>query len=70
MKIFKNLLLEDLGDTEGEKHGLEQGMKQGIEQTKHDVAINLYTQGISLDVISNATNLSISEINNIIITKE
>ncbi len=43
---------------EGFEKGIQQGMQQGKLQAKLDTARNLFSMGLSLDVISRATGLS------------
>ena len=42
------------------------GLKKGIEQTKKELVINMVNEGLTLEVISKVTNLSIQEIKNIL----
>ena len=39
---------------------------KGINQAKKDIVINMYNEGIDLNVISKCSNLSLAEINLII----
>ena len=43
-----------------------EGRDEGIEQKQREMVINLYNQGVSLDIISGASGLSKDEIENII----
>ncbi len=53
----------------GEEKGLQKGIQQGVQQGMHekaaDIAINLLKKGIDLDIIVDATGLSIEEIENL-----
>ena len=51
---------------EGYKEGLEDGITQGITQEKQEIAKNLLKQGVELNIISKATNLTIQELNNLV----
>ena len=48
------------------KEGLEQGIQKGIEKTIKEMVINMYNNNLSIDMISNYTNLSIEKIKEII----
>lgn len=45
-----------------EKEGKKQGIKEGIEEEKIAIATNLKNKGISLEIISQTTNLPLSKI--------
>ncbi len=47
-------------------NGYDAGMDKGIEQKQREMVISFYNQGVSLDIISNASNLTISEVEQII----
>ncbi|AFY50206.1 hypothetical protein Nos7524_4448 [Nostoc sp. PCC 7524] len=47
---------------EGVKEGFEKGIEQGIEQKAQDVAIKLINKGISLEIIVDATGLTIEQL--------
>lgn len=49
----------------GISRGINQGIVQGIGQEKITIAKNLLKEGIKLDIISNATKLSIDELKNL-----
>ena len=40
--------------------------KQGIEQNKKEMVLNLYHNGVSLDIIAKSANLTIDEVKAII----
>ena len=44
----------------------ENGKDEGIEQIKHEMIINFYNNGISIDLISKSSGLSIDEVKEII----
>ncbi len=50
------------GIQRGIKQGIEQGMKQGEEKSRIEVARNLFKLGLSIEQISEATSLSIEEL--------
>ena len=54
------------GITKGIARGITQGKAQGIAETRREMVINLNNQGVSIDIISKASSLSISEIEKII----
>ncbi len=51
---------------EGKKEGIEIGVRQGIEKEKKETVLNSHQAGLSVDIISQITNLSIEEIELII----
>ena len=57
---------EEKGLQQGLEQGISQGISQGIEQKQREMVTSLNNQGVSLDVISKASNLSIHEIETII----
>ena len=48
------------------KKGIKEGIKEGIEQRTKEMIINMHNKNISVDIISECTNLTIDEINKII----
>ena len=50
----------------GKDEGFYNGVKQGIEQKQNEMIINLYQNGVSLELISKSSGLSIKEIEKII----
>lgn len=48
------------------KKSLKEGIEQGILETKKEMVINMYNNNLSIDIISNCTNLAISEIEKIL----
>lgn len=48
------------------KKSLKEGIEQGILQNQKEIIINMYNNNLSLDTISNCTNLEIKEIEKII----
>ena len=53
-----------------QKVGFDKGVKQGIELNKHEMINNLYQNGVSLDLISKSSNLSIEEVKKILNDKK
>ena len=54
------------GIQEGIAQGIEQGIKQGIAKNQKDMAINLYNNGVSIDIISKCAGISPQEVKSII----
>ena len=50
----------------GISQGILQGISQGAEQKQREMVISFYNQGVSLDIISKASNLTIPEVEEII----
>ena len=50
------------GREEGLVEGLERGREEGLEEGRVEIAKNLKAAGISLDIVSQATGLSLEEI--------
>ena len=67
-------LIEKKGIEKGIKQGIEQGIEkgivqgieQGIENEKHNIVLNAYQNGVSIELIANITNLSIEKIQSIL----
>ena len=49
----------------GLKQGIEQGIEQGIASNKIETAKKLKANGVDINIIHDATGLSIDEINNL-----
>src|SRR5574344_1394724 len=56
---------EKEGQKEGREQGIEEGKKKGIEEGKKSMAKSLKESGVSIDVISKSSGLTIEEINNL-----
>ena len=54
----------------GITYARRQGMEQGQEKEKMEIALNMYKAGLSLDMISRITSLSINQIQEIIETNK
>ena len=54
------------GLKEGIIQGKEEGIIEGILKNKKDMVISLSNNGVSIDIISKASGLSVDEINEII----
>ena len=54
------------GYTEGKKLGKKEGIKEGIKEGNINVAKSLLKEGVDIDIISRATNLSIQDIKKLI----
>ena len=64
-RIDKHLREQD-AYASGVANGLEEGIQKGSKQTKEELIQTFFKEGVSKDIISSATNLSIDEINKII----
>ena len=64
-RIASNILKQDEYYT-AYYAGIDKGISQGIEQKQREMVISFYNQGVSLDIISNASNLTIPEVEQII----
>jgi predicted transposase/invertase (TIGR01784 family) len=53
------------GVEEGVKAGMKAGMEKGMEKEKKEIAIKMKEAGISIEDISNITNLTAEEIENL-----
>ena len=53
---------ERRGLKQGMEKGLQQGIQQGIQQAKNETAQNLKNNGVSIEIISKCTGLSIEEV--------
>ena len=53
------------GKKEGREEGIEEGKKKGIEEGKRSIAKSFKESGVSIDIISKSTGLTIEEINNL-----
>ena len=51
---------------DGKQDGLKEGIIEGILKNKKDMVINFNNNGVSIDIISKSTGLSIDEVNDII----
>ena len=47
---------------EAKRNGLKEGLEKGINQSKIEIAKNLINDNVDISIISNATGLSIKEI--------
>ena len=54
------------GLKDGLIEGRKEGIKKGVDNTKREIALNLYKMNLSLDFISKTTGLSIDKIKQII----
>ena len=55
------------GEKIGEKRGEEKGRKEGRKEGKIDTLINFFKNGVGLDIISKAVDMSIDEVKSILI---
>ena len=72
-RVLKNIIKQDedfqkfaMGRDIGDSEGEARGKALGIEEAKHDMVIRLYNQGVKLDIIANASNLSEEKVKEII----
>ena len=54
------------GINQGISQGISQGITQGISQRNIEIARNLLKQGVELNIVSEATSLTIQELNDLI----
>ena len=54
------------GREEGIREGREEGREEGIEQTKKEMILNMHKKGLDIDTISEVSELSIDEVNEIL----
>ena len=57
------------GLIEGKKEGLIEGKKEGLIEGKKEMVINLWKNGVAIDIISKSSGLTITEIQSIIDNK-
>ena len=50
------------GMEKGMEKGIEKGIEKGMAEERHLIALNMKKQGVSFDLISQCTGLSIKEI--------
>jgi predicted transposase/invertase (TIGR01784 family) len=50
------------GIQQGIQQGVQQGIQQGVQQGVQSTALNALKKGLSIDVISEITNLPVAEI--------
>ena len=55
-----------LGEQSGLEKGISQGIEQGIQENKREVVLNMHKNNLSTQMIANCTNLTISEVEEII----
>ena len=64
--IWDDRLEENLRKHDDYNNGKYEGIDIGIEQNRIEMIINLYKNGVSLELISKSSGLSIKEIEKII----
>lgn len=52
-------LIKTEGLEEGRQEGIQEGKQEGIQEGKQEVAINLLTEGMAIEVIARITGLSV-----------
>ena len=64
-EAFESFLKDEVkaGEKRGEKRGEEKGRKEG----KIDTLINFFKNGVGLDIISKAVDMSIDEVKSILV---
>jgi len=55
------------GKAEGKAEGIAEGKAEGIAENRIENALNLYKNGVSLDIISKSLNMDIEELKSILI---
>ena len=54
-----------LGEQSGLEKGIEKGLEKSLEKQK-EIIINMFNNNLSLEMIANCTNLTVSEVEEII----
>jgi len=57
----------DFIEQKGIEKGFEKGIEKGIEKKEMELVINAFKNGISIQIISNITNLSIEKVHSILL---
>ena len=70
IKVFRDQLAtisfaEEKGWRKGLERGMEEGVEKGMKEKSWEIARNLKKLGVSTDTISQASGLSVEEIENI-----
>ncbi len=68
-RIERNLRNQEAyygGKKDGIEEGIKKGIEEGINQNRTQMILNLYNNGVSLDLISKASELTIDEVKEII----
>jgi predicted transposase/invertase (TIGR01784 family) len=55
-------IAKEEGIEQGIQQGIQQGIEQGIQQEKQEVARNLLRLGITLEIITQATGLTVEQV--------
>lgn len=53
----------------GYNKGIQQGMQQGMKQATYDMILKMYKKGMSTNQIADLTDISVEDINKILIDK-
>ena len=56
----------EAGYSEGHSSGYSEGLEQGIQENKKEIVLNMFANGLSLEMIAKCTNLTIQKINKIL----
>ena len=59
-----------LGEQSGIEKGIEQGIEKGIQEKQNEVVINMHKNNLSTQMIATCTNLTVSEVEEILNNKE
>jgi len=63
--LFYPLMAEEVRHLD-EQYYINEGIKEGIKQNKIEMIINMYNDNLPIEIISKYSNLSLSEVDNII----
>ena len=53
----------------GYNKGIQQGMKQGMKQATYDMILKMYKKGMSANQIADIMDITVDEINKILVDK-
>ena len=68
-EAFESFLKDEVkrGRKEGEEKGRREGEEKGRKEGKIDTLINFFKNGVGLDIISKAVDMSIDEVKSILV---
>ena len=66
MDRLKELARLEDAKIEGHNSGYSEGLEQGIQENKKEIVLNMFANGLSLEMIAKCTNLTIQKINKIL----
>ena len=59
----------EFGYNKGIQQGMKQGMQQGMKQATYDMILKMYKKGMSANQIADITDITVDEINKILVDK-